>query len=74
VTIGHWVCKDGQPWKVGIGLFLGRGAGKPRTWRPKLASLEATPSVIDHLILLRPEDDLSLTGTKQDHVAGRGAA
>ncbi len=62
VTIAHWVCKDGQPWKVGIGLFLGRGAGKPRDLETKLASLEATPSVIDHLILLRPEDDLSLTG------------
>src|SRR5262249_7942945 len=24
ISIGHWVCKDGQPWKVGVGLFLGR--------------------------------------------------
>jgi hypothetical protein len=62
ITIAHWVCKDGQPWKVGIGLFLGRGAGKPKDLETKLASLEATPPVIDHLILLRPEDDLSLTG------------
>ena len=37
-------------------------AGKPRDLETKLASLDATPSVIDHLILLRPEDDLSLTG------------
>src|SRR5438309_332344 len=29
MTIAHWVCRDGQPWKVGIGLFLGRGPGKP---------------------------------------------
>ena len=62
VTIAHWVCKDGQPWKVGIGLFLGRGNGKPKDLEIKLAALEAEPPVIDHLILLRPEDDLALTG------------
>jgi hypothetical protein len=62
ITIGHWVCKDGQPWKVGIGLFLGRGAGKPKDLETKLASMEAAPPVIDHLILLRPEDDLALSG------------
>jgi len=62
ITIAHWVCKDGQPWKVGIGLFLGRGAGKPKDLEIKLASLEAEPSVIDHLILLRPEDDLAISG------------
>jgi hypothetical protein len=62
ITIAHWACRDGQPWKVGIGLFLGRGPGKPRDLENKLASLEITPPMIDHLILLRPEDDLSLTG------------
>jgi hypothetical protein len=62
ITIAHWVCKDGQPWKVGIGLFLGKGPGKPKDLEIKLASLEVTPAVIDHLILLRPEDDLTLTG------------
>jgi hypothetical protein len=62
VTIAHWVCKDGQPWKVGIGLFLGRGPGKPKDLETKLASMEATPPVIDHLILLRPDDDLTLSG------------
>jgi hypothetical protein len=62
VTIAHWVCKDGQPWKVGIGLFLGRGAGKPKDLETKLSAMEATPPVIDHLILLRPEDDLALSG------------
>ncbi len=40
ITIAHWVCKDGQPWKVGVGLFLGRGAGKPKDLEIKLASLE----------------------------------
>jgi hypothetical protein len=62
LSIAHWVCKDGQPWKVGVGLFLGRGAGKPRDLEIKLGALECTPSVIDHLILLRPDDDVSLTG------------
>jgi hypothetical protein len=62
LTIAHWVCKGGQPWKVGIGLFLGRGPAKPRDLQTKLASLEADPTVIDHLILLRPEDDLVLSG------------
>ncbi|HTU19738.1 MAG TPA: hypothetical protein VMG10_16875 [Gemmataceae bacterium] len=62
MTIAHWVCKDGQPWKVGIGLFLGRGPAKPRDLGTKLSALEVEPSVIDHLILLRPEDDLALSG------------
>jgi hypothetical protein len=62
LSIAHWVCKDGQPWKVGVGLFLGRGPAKPRDLGTKLAALDVEPSVIDHLILLRPEDDLSLSG------------
>jgi hypothetical protein len=62
ITIAHWVCKVGQPWKVGIGLFLGRGPGKPKDLEIKLAAMEAEPPVIDHLILLRPEDDLTLSG------------
>jgi hypothetical protein len=62
ITIAHWVCKDGQPWKVGIGLFLGRGPAKPKDLGTKLSALEVEPAVIDHLILLRPEDDLGLSG------------
>lgn len=62
ITLAHWVCKDGQPWKVGVGLFLGRGPAKPKDLATKLASLEVEPAVIDHLILLRPEDDLALSG------------
>jgi hypothetical protein len=62
LTIAHWVCKDGQPWKVGVGLFLGRGPGKPKDLEIKLATMDAEPMVIDHLILLRPEDDLALSG------------
>jgi hypothetical protein len=62
LSIAHWVCKDGQPWKVGIGLFLGRGNAKPRDLGTKLDALKVEPAVIDYLILLRPGDDLSLTG------------
>jgi hypothetical protein len=62
ITIAHWSCKDGQPWKVGVGPFLGRGPAKPKDLSTKLASLDVEPAVIDHLILLRPEDDLALSG------------
>ena len=62
VSIAHWACKDGQPWKVGIGLFLARSAGKPKDLEIKLGSMDTEPTVIDHLILMRPEDDLALTG------------
>ena len=62
MTIAHWACKGGQPWKVGVGLFLGRGPGKPKDLEIKLGALDVTPPIIDHLILLRPEDDMGLTG------------
>ena len=62
ISIGHWVCKEGEPWKVGVGLFLGRGVAKPKDLAIKLSAFEAQPPVIDHLILLRPEDDLVLSG------------
>jgi hypothetical protein len=62
LSIAHWVCKDGQPWKVGVGLFLGRGPAKPKDLTTKLSALEIEPTVVDHLILLRPEDDLALSG------------
>ena len=62
VTLAHWACKDAQPWKVGIGLFLARGAGKPKDLEVKLSVMNAEPPMVDHLILLRPEDDLAVTG------------
>ncbi|HYV38662.1 MAG TPA: hypothetical protein VE988_23460, partial [Gemmataceae bacterium] len=62
LTIAHWTCRGGQPWKVGVGLFLGKGPGKPKDLEIKLGAHEMTPAIIDHLILLRPEDDLSLSG------------
>jgi hypothetical protein len=62
IGIAHWTTRGGQPWKVGVGLFMGRGSAKPRDLSTKLSSLETEPPIIDHLILLRPEDDLSLSG------------
>src|SRR6202008_1570551 len=40
ITIAHWACKDGQPWKLGVGLFLGRGNAKPKDLGTKLAALD----------------------------------
>jgi hypothetical protein len=62
VTIAHWACKDGQPWRMGLGLFLARGAGKPKELEVKLAVLDTEPATVDLLVLLRPEDDLGMTG------------
>jgi hypothetical protein len=62
ISLGHWVCREGQPWKVGVGLFLGRSVAKPKDLATKLAAFDAEPPVIDHLILLRPADDLALSG------------
>lgn len=75
LTIAHWACKDGQPWKVGIGLFLGRGPGKPKDVQIKLAAFDGEPAVVDHLILLRPADDTVLSGkskTLWDEAEQRG--
>ena len=62
VTIAHWACKDGQPWRVGLGLFLARGAGKPKDLEVKLAVMDTQPAMVDVLILLRPEDDIAMSG------------
>jgi hypothetical protein len=62
VTLAHWASKNGQPWRVAIGLFLAKGPGKPKDLEIKLSVMDAQPQVVDHLILLRPEDDLTLTG------------
>lgn len=62
LTLAHWVCRAGQPWRLGVGLFLGRGPGKLRDLQIKLAALELEPPVLDMLILLRPAEDLQLTG------------
>jgi hypothetical protein len=62
IALAHWTCKDGTPWKVGVGLFLARGAGKPKDLEIKLAAMEIQPSIVDHLILLRQDDDVTLSG------------
>jgi hypothetical protein len=62
LTLAHWAGKDGKPWRTGVGLFLGRGPGKPKDLQIKLACFDGEPPVLDHLILLRPADDTLLTG------------
>lgn len=62
LTLAHWAARGGQPWRVGIGLFLGRGQGKPKDLATKLGAFDIEPPVLDHLILLRPEDDPTLSG------------
>ena len=62
IGLGHWASQSGTPWKVGVGLFLGRGQGKLKDLSVKLACLDFDPPLVDHLILLRPEDDLILSG------------
>jgi hypothetical protein len=62
IGLGHWASQSGSPWKVGVGLFLGRGQGKLKDLSVKLACLDFDPPLVDHLILLRPEDDLILSG------------
>ncbi|MCS7166234.1 MAG: hypothetical protein RMI91_01810 [Gemmatales bacterium] len=62
LTLAHWVCRDGPPWRVGVGLFLGRGPGKFRDLQVKLTALDMEPPVVDTLVLLRPADDLQLSG------------
>ncbi len=62
VSLAHWACKDGPPWRVAVGLFLARGAGKPKDLEVKLGTMSVEPATVDHLILLRPEDDLTLSG------------
>jgi hypothetical protein len=62
ISIGHWACKDGQPWKVGVGPFLGRGPAKPKDLGIKLSVFDVEPPAVDHLILLRQEDDLTISG------------
>jgi hypothetical protein len=62
LTLAHWVCRDGQPWRLGVGLFLGRGPGKFRDLQVKLSALDIEPPVMDMLVLLRPAEDLQLSG------------
>ena len=62
VALAHWACQDGQPWRVAVGLFLAKGAGKPKDLEIKLGVADQKPQVVDHTILLRQEDDATMTG------------
>ena len=75
LSLAHWAGKAGKTWRLGIGLFLGRGPGKPRDLAVKLNAFDGEPCVLDQLILLRPSDDTSITGkskTLWDEAAGKG--
>lgn len=75
LSLAHWAGKAGKTWRLGIGLFLGRGPGKPRDMAVKMNSFEGEPCVLDQLILLRPSDDTAITGkskTLWDEAATQG--
>jgi hypothetical protein len=75
ISLAHWAGKAGKTWRLGIGLFLGRGPGKPRDLAVKLTSFDGEPCVLDQLVLLRPSDDTAITGkskTLWDEAAGKG--
>jgi hypothetical protein len=57
--------KGAEKVRVGVGLWLGRGVGKPRDLETKLGVFAMSPTIIDHLILLRPADDVRLSGKTQ---------
>ena len=75
ISLAHWVCKDSPPWRLALGLFLGRGPGKLKDLQTKLTVFGLSPAVTDALVLLRPADDLNLSGKTRslwDEAAQRG--
>jgi len=65
LTVLDWQNDAGDVRHLGVGLWLGRGVGKPRDLEAKLAVFKKEPRVVDHLILFRPNDDLRLSGRSQ---------
>jgi hypothetical protein len=65
LTVLEWRNEAGDIRNLGVGLWLGRGVGKPRDLEAKLAVFKKSPAVVDHLILFRPNDDLRLSGRSQ---------
>ncbi len=65
LAVIEWTGPDGAATRVGAGLWLGRGVGKPRDLDAKLGVFARSPCPIDHLILFRPADDARLTGRSQ---------
>lgn len=65
VTAVEWSDSSGRKQMVGVGLWLGRGVGKPRDLDTKLEVFLKKPCPIDYLILMRPADDARLSGKTQ---------
>lgn len=61
-----WTHRSGKSARVGIGMWLGRGVGKPRDLETKLQAFENGAMAVDHLILLRPSDDVRLSGRTKE--------
>lgn len=62
LTIIHWSNAQSETRRVGIGMWLGRGVGKPRDLETKLQVFAVQPALVDHLILFRPADDIRMSG------------
>lgn len=75
LTLAHWVGRDDLTCKLGVGLFLGRGPGKPKDLQVKLTAFEGSPPLLEQLVLLRPADDTVLSGKSKalwDDAAAQG--
>jgi hypothetical protein len=65
LTVIEWSNGSNEVRRIGIGLWLGRGVGKPRDLEVKLSVFSQPQPPIDHLILFRPSDDARLSGRSQ---------
>jgi hypothetical protein len=65
LTLLEWRNPANEVRTLGVGLWLGRGVGKPRDLEAKLAAFQKSPPIVDHLILFRPTDDVRLSGRSQ---------
>jgi len=77
LTTLEWKNDSGDTKTLGVGLWLGRGVGKPRDLEAKLAVFQKQPAVVDHLILFRPSDDVRLSGRSQtlwDEAVAKGCS
>ncbi|MGL4463915.1 MAG: hypothetical protein ACRC1K_17310, partial [Planctomycetia bacterium] len=66
LTVVLWTAPDQAEQRCGVGLWLGRGVGKPRDLETKLDVFKPAVPPIDSLILLRPADDARLSGKTRD--------
>jgi hypothetical protein len=65
IAVIEWSRADGSRRRCGLGLWLGRGVGKPKDLEAKLGAFDVPDENIDHLILFRPNDDARLSGRSQ---------